>query len=169
MNNYEKMMNIVYSFQKDYFFLSNFFNHDLIFYNDMAATNVETLYQASKPLFKVDSEKILKTSSPGEAKKLGRRGELSHDWEKRKVSIMYDLLTLKFKIPELRNKLISTAGMVLIEGNYWQDRFWGVCEGEGLNILGEMLMEIRRLITHEKLIIFDRKEIYGRVDIRKFV
>lgn len=31
----------------------------------------------------------------------------------------------------------------LIEGNYWHDTYWGVCEGVGENHLGKLLMEIR--------------------------
>jgi predicted NAD-dependent protein-ADP-ribosyltransferase YbiA (DUF1768 family) len=29
------------------------------------------------------------------------------------------------------------------EGNTWNDRFWGVCRGSGLNHLGRILMEVR--------------------------
>lgn len=163
------MMDIIYSFQGKYSFLSNFFVHEPISYNEMVANNVETLYQASKPLDATEALKILGTFTPTQAKKLGRNVILREDWEKKKVSIMYDLLTLKFQIPELREKLSSTCGMILIEGNWWQDRFWGVCEKEGLNVLGELLMEVRKLITSEKPITFDRKEIYGRVDIKRSI
>jgi len=31
----------------------------------------------------------------------------------------------------------------LVEGNSWNDVWWGVCEGEGENHLGRILMDIR--------------------------
>ena len=43
------------------------------------------------------------------------------------------------------SKLEDTNGKELIEGNPWKDTLWGVCEGKGRNILGIILMEIRKL------------------------
>jgi predicted NAD-dependent protein-ADP-ribosyltransferase YbiA (DUF1768 family) len=31
----------------------------------------------------------------------------------------------------------------LIEGNWWGDTYWGVCNGVGENHLGKLLMKIR--------------------------
>ena len=31
----------------------------------------------------------------------------------------------------------------LVEGNYWGDTFWGICNGEGTNWLGILLMAER--------------------------
>ena len=33
--------------------------------------------------------------------------------------------------------------MELIEGNVWNDTFWGVCNGKGHNHLGKILMKVR--------------------------
>ena len=33
--------------------------------------------------------------------------------------------------------------MVKIEGNTWNDTFWGVCNGQGQNWLGKILMLVR--------------------------
>ncbi len=35
----------------------------------------------------------------------------------------------------------------LVEGNWWNDTFWGVCNGEGQNNLGKILMKIRKEIS----------------------
>lgn len=35
------------------------------------------------------------------------------------------------------------SGDELIEGNAWNDTFWGVCNGVGENWLGQLLMERR--------------------------
>lgn len=45
--------------------------------------------------------------------------------------------------PELRNRLIDTGNKILIEGNTWGDTYWGMCNGNGLNKLGEILMIVR--------------------------
>jgi predicted NAD-dependent protein-ADP-ribosyltransferase YbiA (DUF1768 family) len=36
-----------------------------------------------------------------------------------------------------------TKEKLLIEGNYWKDTFWGICDGIGKNYLGKILMEVR--------------------------
>ncbi len=35
----------------------------------------------------------------------------------------------------------------LIEGNHWNDTFWGICNGNGENNLGKILMKIRHEIN----------------------
>lgn len=57
---------------------------------------------------------------------------------------MKDALFYKFsQDKDLRDKLIATGNTELIEDNTWNDRFWGVCNGEGINHLGKLLMELR--------------------------
>lgn len=53
-------------------------------------------------------------------------------------------LEAKFKIPELNKKLIETKNYYIEETNNWHDYYWGVCNGVGQNMLGNMLMEIRK-------------------------
>jgi hypothetical protein len=159
------MPEIIYVFKGKYSFLSNFYQHDSIKYNNLTAYNIETLYQASKTINSIDRDYILNSYSPGNAKRRGSQVTLRSDWEEVKIPIMKDLLTLKFTIPSLRKALIDTTGTILIEGNYWMDQFWGVCRGKGENKLGELLMELRRSLTNEPVIEFNKEEIYGRVHI----
>jgi ribA/ribD-fused uncharacterized protein len=66
------------------------------------------------------------------------------DWEDVKVGIMWQLLTDKFiRHENLRRQLLATGDEELVEGNTWGDRFWGVCDGEGRNMLGVLLMRVR--------------------------
>ncbi|WP_273455160.1 NADAR family protein [Nevskia ramosa] len=66
------------------------------------------------------------------------------DWTEFRLACMKVALRAKFDSnPDLRQKLIATAPRILIEGNYWRDHFWGVCNGTGLNNLGLLLMELR--------------------------
>jgi predicted NAD-dependent protein-ADP-ribosyltransferase YbiA (DUF1768 family) len=45
--------------------------------------------------------------------------------------------------PDLRAKLLATGERPLVEGNHWGDRFWGVCDGQGENWLGRILVRVR--------------------------
>lgn len=66
------------------------------------------------------------------------------DWESVKIDVMYRALKCKFSIyPHLNSMLLSTAGSVLVEASP-HDLFWGGGrEGEGLNYLGRLLMQLR--------------------------
>ena len=82
--------------------------------------------------------------SCGRAKKLGRQLNLRKDWETIKVGLMYAIVRAKFTQHEdLKEMLLETANKELIEGNKWGDTTWGVCDGEGLNLLGKILMLVR--------------------------
>ena len=56
---------------------------------------------------------------------------------------MYKLLVQKFNDKELARKLLDTGDCYIQEGNKWNDRFWGVCKGQGENHLGKLIMKIR--------------------------
>jgi predicted NAD-dependent protein-ADP-ribosyltransferase YbiA (DUF1768 family) len=45
--------------------------------------------------------------------------------------------------PELKEKLLATKDIELVEGNHWHDTYWGVCNGVGENHLGKILMAYR--------------------------
>jgi ribA/ribD-fused uncharacterized protein len=107
--------------------------------------SVENAYQAAKcPVDKRTEEwKKFLTCGPGTAKKLGGQLPIRKDWDSIKVNVMQHLCTLKFNIPELEEMLLNTGDQELIEGNWWNDTFWGVCNGKGKNWLGKILMDIR--------------------------
>lgn len=135
-------------FRGKYGFLSNFYESPIPF-DDMIFPTVEHAFQASKTLDSFKRMEICISESPSKAKKLGRGVRLRPDWEDVKVSIMKTLLKNKFKIPELRGKLLNTGNMYLEEGNNWKDETWGVYNGRGKNLLGKLLMEIRKEIREE--------------------
>ena len=62
---------------------------------------------------------------------------------------MYDLLKQKFSNPVYKELLLSTGNAYLEETNTWNDCFWGVCNGEGLNNLGKSLMILRNDLVDE--------------------
>ncbi len=145
------MMQKIDTFFGEYRFLSNFWTCSIP-WNGWMFASTEHAYQASKAKNPQHMSKFIKsTLSAGQAKALGRRVKLREDWEVVKDPIMYELLVIKFTHhPKLAAKLMATWKAELIEGNTWGDRYWGVCKGEGLNKLGNMLMAIReKLLTGE--------------------
>ena len=136
------------SFRGDYDFLSNFYSCP-VEYDGLTYQNTEAAFQAAKCVDRNEREKFV-SLSPGQAKKLGRKVDLREDWETVKIDVMRDVLKSKFSLNfELREKLIATNDVELIEGNHWNDRFWGVCRGSGENWLGKILMEERERIKKE--------------------
>jgi hypothetical protein len=85
--------------------------------------------------------------TPAQAKYLGRAIKSRLDWEQIKEGIMKACLLAKFSNPILRGFLVAIGNQELIEGNNWGDVYWGVCEGKGLNRLGQLLMEVRDQVS----------------------
>ena len=79
----------------------------------------------------------------GKAKKAGREIICRSDWKEIKDSVMELALRIKFQNKVLCEKLLNTGNSELVEGNWWGDTYWGVCEGKGENRLGKILMKIR--------------------------
>lgn len=138
-------------FVGEYAFLSNF-HPSTVTYEGKRYPTVEHAFQAAKTFDENSKEAVRKATTPGDAKKLGRLVSLREGWDEIKVDIMRDLIRRKFQNPFLRPLLLATGDAELIEGNYWNDRFFGVCmrTGVGENHLGRILMEVRDEIRHEK-------------------
>lgn len=137
-------------FQREYFFLSNFYYCN-IEYNFQMYPSAEHLFQALKTLNADEREKIRLAEKPGQAKRLGRRVRLRKDWEDIKDQVMMHVLELKFSQNSLLyEKLDYTYPSLLIEGNNWHDNYWGDCYCDkckhikGENKLGIFLMKLRR-------------------------
>ncbi len=144
------------NFFGEYRWLSNFWPVKVSVYGE-EYPSVEHAYQAAKSLDAEVRKSIQKCPAPKDAKKIGRLIEIRKDWEQVKIKIMYYLLKQKFSDVILKQKLIDTGNKVLVEGNNWDDHFWGICNGSGKNILGRLLMMIRNNILKEKLNGFKRK------------
>lgn len=70
--------------------------------------------------------------------------DITTDWSKIKVRRMHDVVLAKFtQHADLKSKLLETGDKVLIE-NSKTDSFWGVGKkGNGTNMLGKILMNVR--------------------------
>ena len=137
---------VISSFTGNYAFLSNFYTCD-IKYGNLIYKSVEHAYQASKCACYDNKIVIANAWTPGQAKKLGRQVDMIPGFDNIKIDIMRELLQIKFKNVYLAAKLYDTNNTKLIEGNTWNDKFWG-CVLEhghwiGENHLGRLLMQVR--------------------------
>ena len=141
-------------FDGKYAFLSNFETSPFTV-DGVTFPTVEHWFQAFKTLDPEEFREIAAADTPGKAKRMGRHVTLRPDWEEVKVDVMREGLRKKFAIPRFRTMLLATGDEELMEGNTWHDRTWGrcVCEkcgGQGQNLLGQLLMELRDEIHNEE-------------------
>ena len=123
-------------------FLSNFYPCEAV-YDGVTYPTAEHAYQAAKTVDKKKRLKVAACKTPGDAKRQGRKFRLRPKWESIKADIMREILWTKFANPRMAELLLATRDGLLLEENNWGDRFWGVVDGDGQNVLGNLLMEIR--------------------------
>ena len=87
---------------------------------------------------------------------MGRKIKRRSDWFDVSLVVMETLVRQKFtRYPELKSKLLETGNAKLIEGNNWNDRFYGAVydtnrsEWMGENHLGKILMKVREELKQE--------------------
>ena len=134
---------MVREFRGKYGFLSNFYECE-IKYGSLKFKSVESAFQALKSK-DYSVRKKFENLSPSDSKRLGRSIELRKDWNDIRIKVMLYLVRLKFKDEKLKKMLLETGDEELVEGNWWNDKFWGVDlrSGEGRNMLGRILMKVR--------------------------
>lgn len=136
------MVDTIDRFDGKYLFLSNFYICD-VEYDGIVYPHTEAAFHAQKVF---DEETKLKFTNviPRKSKRLGHKVKLREDWDEVKDNIMYEVCKAKFEQNEdIRKLLLETGDATLIEGNTWNDQYWGVCRGKGRNQLGKTLMRIR--------------------------
>lgn len=136
-------MSDINSFTGEYRFLSNFWPATVEL-DGLEYRSTEHAYQAAKTTDAAQRRRIRESVKPGDAKRLGQKVTKRPDWEEVKLDVMLDVVRQKFtKHKELKEKLLATGNVILVEGNTWNDTFWGVCRGNGQNHLGKILMKVR--------------------------
>lgn len=121
-----------------YGFLSNMYPCSVT-WKDIIYKSSETIFQMEKCGDIEDKEMFLLLDG-FEAKKFGRRVRLRGNWHDIKDDVMLEVLRAKFSDPILMQRL-QDVKETIVEDNYWNDTYWGVCKGRGLNKLG-ILLEI---------------------------
>jgi ribA/ribD-fused uncharacterized protein len=147
------MLDLVDGFDGPYRFLSNYVDSPLCWEGAQYAT-AEAAFAAGKTLEPEQRAWIAAASSPGEAKRRGRRVHLRPGWDELyRYEVMAQVLAAKFSDAGLRQRLVETGTALLVEANTWHDQDWGCCRcpthraTPGRNCLGRALMQLRDQLT----------------------
>lgn len=139
---------VIYGFFNDFRFLSNFHLVEIP-YDGLVFRSTEAAYMSAKTHDQATKIALQGATSPVEAKKLGRQLTLRPDWDSVRLDVMEAVNRVKYitgpsdETKMLGEMLKATKPAVLVEANWWGDRFWGECKGFGENNLGKVLMKIR--------------------------
>lgn len=161
------MIDTIDTFRDEYFFLSNFYLSPITaFYlpsEYMVAITMPTgehAFHATKVIASSSPiedrvayvVRMSEVETPNEAKRLGRQISIDVDmWNQQSYSVMWQVQRLKYQQNhDLAEKLIDTGDATLIEGNTWGDRLWGQVNGVGQNLLGKILMGVRKELADER-------------------
>jgi len=124
-------------------------------YRDIVYPTAEHAYQAAKVSDHDIKISIRNCATPAAAKDFFETNNINPDpgWSiEKKLTVMEELLVIKFggKEPLLTRALLATGDADLVEGNTWNDTFWGVCNGSGENHLGRLLVKVRSALNLQK-------------------
>jgi ribA/ribD-fused uncharacterized protein len=126
-------------------FLSNFWPAKTT-YEGVEYPTSEHAYQAAKFTNPQHRKMVRMQDTPQKAKNFANHNLRSYrreDWDAVKLGVMEACLRSKFDDDTLRRALLATGDSEIIEGNTWNDTYWGVCRGVGENHLGKLLMKLR--------------------------
>ena len=132
---------MIKQFQKEFRWLSNFTPCTIIL-DGITYRSVEHAYMSAKSNDIEWKHFCRDTYKPGDVKKASKKIKLRDDWDNIKVDVMHRCIDQKFDQEPYRSKLINTEDQYIQEGNYHNDKFWGVClkTDEGNNMLGKLIM-----------------------------
>ena len=142
---------MIKEFQKEYRWLSNFAPIEINLDNFMYPS-VEHAYQSKKCISLYWKDTCSDTTNSAEyIKKESRKQIIVDNWDEIKVEIMKVCLEQKFNDPTYKKLLLNTGDLYIQEGNYWGDKFWGIClkTNTGQNILGHLIMNIRTSLAEK--------------------
>ena len=141
--------------EKPYGPFSNLYRRPITFEGDVYSTS-EHAYQAGKARKPEVRAWLMQAPSPA-LLAMAAHGlyywDISPGWSQTKFARMRAVLRAKFsQHPDLRELLLSTGEARLVESATVDNpvnRLWGEVNGVGQNMLGEMLMELRRELQSE--------------------
>lgn len=143
----DSFTSVISNFSGEYEWLSNFHQRIVVF-RSIRWPSAEHAYQAMKSANSLYQERIrLEAPHPRDAKRMGSKVPLRPEWDRRRLPFMKAILDHKFATnSQMAQWLVNTGDTILIEGNTWGGKFWGVCNGEGENHLGILLMNRRQAL-----------------------
>ena len=150
------MADPIAEFTGTHVFLSNFSPSPVTLDDGLRYPTAEHAFQAQKTGDIKERMAILRCRTAGDAKRAGRKVVLVEDWDGTRKRVMSDVVMAKFwQNPELADRLTATGDVLLIEGNYWHDNYWGSCwcprcsDTPSLNYLGQILMWARAVLRED--------------------
>jgi ribA/ribD-fused uncharacterized protein len=140
--------NKIGGFVAEYRWLSNYFPCR-VEWEGRVYGSAEAAYHSGK--YPAQDRDVFMKLEPDPARKLSRAKPYdTAAWEARRVPTMRAVVWAKFsQNPELVKKLLATGERALEETNWWGDKFWGVYRGEGENLLGKILMDVRTRLAQD--------------------
>lgn len=137
--------------EEPYGCFSNFSSHGFVL-DDAWWPTSEHYFQAQKFAGTPYADQIRQAKSPMIAARMGRSRKypLRPDWLEVKDSVMHTAVLHKFKSnASIRELLLATGEAFLVE-NAPGDYYWGCgADGSGLNMLGQILLEVREALRIE--------------------
>lgn len=134
--------NHIKSFDAKYRWLSNFFLTETKVCGIIFPSS-ENAYQALK-VKDLSTREYIATLSPSEAKRFSKTIKVRKNWDTLRVKAMWKVTVAKYsQNQELTKNLLQLSGFLIEEGNSWNDTFWGICDGKGKNMLGQIIMAYR--------------------------
>lgn len=131
---------------------SNFSRHPITIGGKTYKTS-EHYFQAMKFAGTKHEQEVMDMKTAGDAARAGRDRSrpLRKDWESVKDDVMREAVLLKFsQHDDLRELLLSTGEQKLVEHTE-NDSYWGDGgDGKGKNMLGQILMEVRKRLKDLK-------------------
>lgn len=156
---------IIHSFKGRFAALSPTFQSGFLFDGD-EYQSAAAAFEAAKILNRADRVSFFAWNcKPWEAKRLGKAIPASWirpDFEVVQSDLQLVIQRAKFSWPEPQKVLINTEEAQLVYGNVVHDNYWGICScheesasrrkygigrqcnGNGLNLLGNILMQVRQ-------------------------
>ena len=137
------------SFTGDNYLFSNFSPHSVTIFG-FTFPNGEAAFHALKDPALDHWLSLVASTSPAQAKKMGRQCTLRPDWDTFRETGMRLVISAKTaQNQDVWSRLMETGDELMIETNHWHDQYWGDCtcprhEGTpGKNMLGQIWMDQR--------------------------
>lgn len=128
-------------------FLSNAYPATITTADGITYPSIIHAFQAQKSNVVKTRKYVAKLSTSAKALAYGHKLRLPKNWSVIKVSVLTDLLVLKFSDEKLKSLLLATNPAPIQYTNYTGDTFWGVCNGIGENKLGDILAAVRVMVN----------------------
>lgn len=140
-------------FNGEYRFLSNFWYSPIVL-EEIWFRTAEHAFQSAKGVNFNEVRQVISAATPGDAKRLGRKIQMKDNWMDIRNEVMELIVRAKFQQnTNLKDLLIETGDLPIIELNNWGDTYWGMTEYMGIrkgqNFLGKILMKIRSELSSQ--------------------